>query len=335
MLQHIADDVWQVILGYQLLAVAEFSDTLGHSFGLLRRQLQSQFIEVLDDVSLTGILAQCILTMSAETLRHQVVTIKLVLVVAIGMHTSYLSEDIIAHHRGIRSHGDAAVTFNQSGNIVQAVFLDIGLCPKHILQNHLYARQWRIAAALAQAIHGDMESLGTAQHGCQRVAHSQIVVVVGMEIEVRVRITANHLTHILHTLQWVQDTQSIRKQEALDWQFHQLVHHHEEIVTAVAHTTRPVLQVEIYGETFAQSIIDGLLDMNEMLLRRHLELLGTVLVTTLRQEVDDMTAAFGNPIHTLVVIHESQYLYGIQLTNGLGITANTSDSILFAFRNTC
>ena len=335
MLQYIADDVWQIVLGYQLLAVAEFGDSLGHSLGLLRRQLQSQLVKVLDNVGLTGILAQCIFTMSAETLRHQVVAIKLVLVVAIGMHTSYLSEDIIAHHRGIRSHGDAAVSFNQSGNIVQAVFLDIGLCPEHILQNHLNTRQRRIAAALAQTIHGNVKTLGTAQYGCQRVAHSQIVVVVGMEIEVRVRITANHLAHILHTLQWVQDTQSIRKQEALDWQFHQLIHHHEEIVTAVAHTTRPVLQIEIYGEILAQSIVDGLLDMSEMLLRRHLELLGAVLVATLRQEVDDMTAAFGNPIHALVVIHESQYLNGIQFTYGLGITANTSDSILFAFRHTC
>ena len=151
-----------------------------------------------------------------------------------------------------------------------------------------------------------------------------------MEIEVRVRITANHLAHVLHTLQWVQATQSIRKQEALDRQLHQLVHHREKIVTTVAHSARPVLQVEIYGEILAQGIVDGLLDMSEMLLWRHLELLGAVLVATLRQEVDDMTAAFSNPVHAFVVIHESQYLNGIQFTYGLGITANTSDSILFA-----
>ena len=59
--------------------------------------------------------------------------------------------------------------------------------------------------------------------------------------------------------------------------------------------------------------------------------LGAVLVATLSQEVDDMTAAFGNPIHTLVVIHESQYLNGIQFTYSLSITANSSDSILFTF----
>ena len=334
MLQHIAHDVWQVVLGYQLLAVAEFGDSLGHSLGLLWSQLQSQLVEVLDDVRLTGILTQCILTMSSETLRHQIVAIKLILIVAIGMYASNLSEDVIAHHRGIRSHGDAAVSFNQSGNIVQTVFLDIGLCLEHILQNHLNTRQWCIAAAFAQTIHGNVKTLGATQYGSQRVAHRQIVVIMGMEVEVRVRITANHLAHVLHTLQWVQDTQSIRKQEALDRQLHQLVHHHEEIVTAVAHTARPVLQIEIYSEILAQSIVDGLLDMIEMLLRRHLELLGAVLVATLRQEVDDVTAAFSNPVHAFVVIHESQYLNGIQLTNGLGITANTSDSILFAFRHT-
>ena len=78
--------------------------------------------------------------MSAETLRHQVIAIKLVLVVAISMYASHLGEDIVSNNRCIRSHGNAAVTFNQSGNIVQSVFLDIGLCFEHVLQNHLNTR---------------------------------------------------------------------------------------------------------------------------------------------------------------------------------------------------
>ena len=334
MLQYITHDVWQVILGYKFLAVAEFCDSLGHRLGLLRRQFQSQFIEVLHDIRLTRVLTQRILTMSAETLRYQVVAIKLVLVVTIGMHTSYLGKDVVSYYRSIRSHGNATISFNQSGNIVQTVFLNIGLCLEHVFQNHLNTCQWCIATTLTQTIHGNMEALGAAQYGSQRVAHSQIVVVMGMEVEVRIRITAHHLAHIFHTLQWVENTQRIRKKEALDRQFYQLIHHHEEIVTTVAHSARPVLQVEIYGEILAQGIVDGLLDMSEMLLWRHLELLGAVLVATLRQEVDDMTAAFSNPVHAFVVIHESQYLNGIQFTNGLGITANTSDSILFAFRHT-
>ena len=94
MLQNITHDVWQVVLGYQFLAVTEFCDSLGHRLGLLRRQFQSQFIEVLHDIRLTRVLTQRILTMSAETLRYQVVAIKLVLVVTIGMHTSYLGKDV-------------------------------------------------------------------------------------------------------------------------------------------------------------------------------------------------------------------------------------------------
>ena len=269
--------------------------------------------------------------MSAETLRYQVVAIKLVLVVTIGMHTSYLGKDVVSYYRSIRSHGNATISFNQSGNIVQTVFLNIGLCLEHVFQNHLNTCQWCIATTLTQTIHGNVKTLGAAQYGSQRVAHSQIVVVMGMEVEVRIRITAHHLAHILHTLQWVQNTQRIRKKEALDRQFYQLIHHHEEIVTTVTHTARPVLQIEIHSESLAQSIVDGLLNMSEMLLRRHLELLGAVLVATLSQEVDDMTAAFSNPIHTLVVIHESQYLNGIQFTYSLSITANSSDSILFTF----
>jgi hypothetical protein len=56
MLQYITHDVWQVVLGYQLLAVAEFGDSLGHSLGLLRRKFQSQFIEVLHDIRLARVL---------------------------------------------------------------------------------------------------------------------------------------------------------------------------------------------------------------------------------------------------------------------------------------
>ena len=74
MLQYITHDVWQVVLGYQFLAVAEFCDSLGHRLGLLRRQFQSQFIEVLNDIRLTRVLTQRILTMSAETLSYMVST---------------------------------------------------------------------------------------------------------------------------------------------------------------------------------------------------------------------------------------------------------------------
>ena len=162
MLQYIAHDVWQIVLGYQFLAVAEFCDSLGYGLSLLRSQLQSQFVEVLDDVRLTGILTQRILTMSAETLWHQVVAIKLILVITIGMHASHLGEDVITHHRCIRSHGDATVSFYQSGDIVQPVLLDVGLCLKHILQNHLNTRQWCVTTAFAQTIHGNVKTLGAA-----------------------------------------------------------------------------------------------------------------------------------------------------------------------------
>jgi hypothetical protein len=110
------------------------------------------FIEVLHDIRLTRVLTQRILTMSAETLRYQVVAIKLVLVVTIGMHTSYLGKDVVSYYRSIRSHGNTTISFNQSGNIVQTVFLNIGLCLEHILQNHLNTCQWCIATSTSMPI---------------------------------------------------------------------------------------------------------------------------------------------------------------------------------------
>ena len=59
-----------------------------------------------------------------------------------------------------------------------------------------------------------MQSLGTAEHSSQRVAHCKVIVIVGMEVKVETRITLEHLTKVFYYLKRVHNTQGIRQHES-------------------------------------------------------------------------------------------------------------------------
>ena len=114
MLQHVADDEGQILLGDDFLLVAQFCDTLCHLACLLWCQFESEFLEVLGDIGLTAVLAEGIFTASAETLWHEFVLVESVFLVTIGMHACDLGEDIVADDRLIRCDGDAAITLHEA-----------------------------------------------------------------------------------------------------------------------------------------------------------------------------------------------------------------------------
>ena len=90
---------------------------------------------------------------------------------------------------------------------------------KLILQDNLHAGERGIAATLTEAIHRDVKSLASAEHGGKRIAHGQVVVIMGMEIEMHTGIAFLHLAHILNDLQGIQDTERIGEHEAFDQAF--------------------------------------------------------------------------------------------------------------------
>ena len=57
MLEHVADDEGQVVLSYNLLAIAKFGDTLGNTLCLLGSEFKSQFLQVAGDVCPTAVIA--------------------------------------------------------------------------------------------------------------------------------------------------------------------------------------------------------------------------------------------------------------------------------------
>ena len=123
--------------------------------------------------------------------------------------------------------------------------MNTGLGIKLVLEDYLNARQGRIAASLPQPIDSDMQSLGTAEHCCERVAHGEVVVVVGMEVEVQIGIALHHLAEILYHLQRVHDTQRVGQHKAFHIGGAQCIHHLIDIFGRVLHAVAPVLEIDI------------------------------------------------------------------------------------------
>ena len=114
MFQHIANDEGQILLRHDFLLVAQFGDALSDTFGLLWRQFQSQFLQVLGNVRPSTVLTQGILPFPAKPLRHQFVLIESVFLVPVGMHTSHLRKHIVADNRLIGRHSNTTITLHQS-----------------------------------------------------------------------------------------------------------------------------------------------------------------------------------------------------------------------------
>ena len=75
-----------------------------------------------------------------------------------------------------------------------------------------------------------MESFAAAQHRRQRVTHRQVVIVMGVEVEVRVRVSFLHLPHVFDHLQGIQHTERIRQHDAPDLRLREGIQHVIHIV---------------------------------------------------------------------------------------------------------
>ena len=102
----------------------------------------------------------------------------------------------------------------------------------------------------------------------------------------------------------------------------------------ILHAIRPILQIQVHGDAFAAGIFHLAADVLDMLIGGLLELLGAMLQRAFRQQVQRLTSTFGNPVHTLAVIHEAEHLYPIQLVDLLCITADHLYGLFLAVGDT-
>ena len=99
--EHIRKDIGKIRLCNHFLLITEFYDTLGNFFQIRIRQFNSQLSQVVFDIRLAAGFTQSIGAFPAESFRHQVVVIKVVFFIAIGMNTGCLGKYIFTHNRFI------------------------------------------------------------------------------------------------------------------------------------------------------------------------------------------------------------------------------------------
>ena len=141
-----------------------------------------------------------------------------------------------------------------------------------VFKHHMDARQRCIATALAKTIDSDMEAGSTGLNSHKGVANSHIVVVMSMELKLAVRVAVGHSLDILIGVVRVEDTECVREQIAEDALILETIHHLPDIIAAIAHTLRPVLQIEVDVHTLRMGIGNDILDVSNMLLRGFLQL---------------------------------------------------------------
>ena len=158
---------------------------------------------------------------------------------------------------------------------------------------------------------------------------------MGVEVEVGIGITLDHLTEVLDALQGVHDTQRVGQHETTDAAVAEGIHELIDIEGRVLHAVRPVLEVEVDGESLLAGILHLTEDIVDMGLWRLLQLFLTMAQGAFRQEVDGLAATTLDPIDTLSAIHEAEHLDMFELVDLLRITADHADGLFLTFGNAC
>ena len=225
------------------------------------------------------------------------------------MHARHLRKHILAHNRFIGGNHDARIRLHHAAHIIQAVLVYVGNSTEMVFQDSLHAGKRCVARTFAQAVDGGVQTLAATQYGCQHVTHREVVIIVGMEVEMLIRITLHHLPHELNDLQRVQHAQCVGQHIALYVGPDQRIHQLEDIFGRILHAVAPVFQVNIHFHILHICIVHYRQDIFDMLLRRFLQLAGAMLQRPLAQQVDDAAAGGMYPVYRGMSIHETEHLY--------------------------
>ena len=122
-----------------------------------------------------------------------------------------------------------------------------------------------------------MHASGSGLEGGEYIARRKVIVIVRVEVEMNVRIGADHLTHQFRRIPGIQNAQGVGEHETLHAAVLQALHQEHHIVLRMEHAVGPVLEIEIHlqppgvrqGYAFAYVV--------QMLLRSLFQLSGDVL----------------------------------------------------------
>ncbi len=335
MLQDITHDIWEVFLRDELLLVAQLDNALSNTFRLLWRELKSKFFKVAKDVGFARVLAKRILPLSAETLGQKGILIKACLVVAISMNASNLRKHALAGNGFVWRNSNTAVTLHESRHLAQTTLVNMREDMKVVVQDGLYASKRRVSCSLTQAVDTCMDAPASCSNCGKHIADSQVVIIMGMEVEAARRIALHHLSHKAGKFHWIEDSECVGQHDAFYRHLAKLVHQSKNIVGTILHAVAPVLEIEIYGESFLTGIVYGLQDIVKMFLNGFVELFLTVFLRTFSKKIKDLTPTLCYPIYREIAVNEPEHFYPLEHTCLISIATYHLHGVLLVLRHSC
>ena len=164
------------------------------------------------------------------------------------------------------------------------------------MQNGLNTGQGGIAGSLAQSVDGGMNALASAQHGGQHIGDGQVVIIVGVEVEMQVAVTLHHLPHVFYHVQRIEYAQGVGQHEALDVLLAQGVHHLVDIVRRFLHAAAPVFEINVDAYAQLVGIVNRAADIVDVFLGLLLQLIETMTQRAFTQEIDVLATALVQPV---------------------------------------
>ena len=175
-----------------------------------------------------------------------------------------------------------------------------------------------------------MQALDARPDRFERIGRGQIVVVMGMEIEMDARIALYHLPAELARLGRIQDTQRVGQHDPLDGRVLQGVDEEEHILRRIDHPVGPVLQVDIDLHALGNGEADVPENVVPVFAGRLPELAGHMAEGAFREQVHHLAASLPDPVHREAAVHEAQGFHGVESAAGESPGADLGKSLLLA-----
>lgn len=242
---------------------------------------QDELLKITEYICLSAVFTEGILTFPSEAFGEQVIAVQIRLVVAICMHACHLCENTVACDGAVRRYGYAGIVFYKTANEVELALDNVGVCIKLVLQYRLHACERCISGTLTKTVDGSVYPLAAAEHGGKHVGDGEVIVVMGVEVEMYLRIKFHHLSHEEEKFKRIEYAESVGKHKPFYLAVAECINHLENVIGRILYSVTPILKiyVDVYPHLMSEGDISAYI--SEMLFRSLLQLVDAMVFRSL------------------------------------------------------
>ena len=182
------------------------------------------------------------------------------------MNTCYLCKNIVTNDRHVFGYAHTRIAFNYFAYIENIVFVDVSFLIQMIMNECYHTCQRCIPSSLTQSVHGNMHTFCASFDGFVNIGNSQVIIVVGMKIEMKLWVTCHHFGYKLFCFIRIENAQCVGQHETTNGLMLQLVHQMIYIFFRILHPIRPIFQINIDSYTHLFCMANHIFYFLEMLL---------------------------------------------------------------------